>query len=84
MAEDHSALKLALRLHHLKGQQGAKSFASAWTGMDQNVTGSGRPWVQPPAQQLNELLLPLPGPNRPAWKLGTKSEGRCVDGDVER
>ena len=84
MAEDHSAFKPALGLHHLKGQQGAKSFASAWTGMDQNVTGSGRPWVQPPAQQLNELLLPLPGPNRPGWKLGAKSEGRCVDGGIER
>ena len=84
MTEDQSPLKPVFRLHHLKGQQGAKSFASAWTGMDQNVTGSGRPWVQPPAQQLNELLLPLPGANGLALISGAKSEGRCVDGDFER
>ena len=70
--------------HHLKCKQGPKGLASAWTGMNQNITCCSRAWVQPPAQQLNELLLPLPGPNRPGWKLGTKSEGRCVDGDVER
>ena len=84
MAEDHSALKPALQLHHLKGQQSAKSFASAWTGMNQNITCCSRAWVQPPAQQLDQLLLPLPGPNRPGWKLGTKSEGRGIDGGVER
>ena len=84
MAEDQSALKPALRLHRLKGKQSPKSFARSWTGMNQNITCCSRAWVQPPAQQLNELLLPLPGPNRPRRKLGTKSEGRCVDGDVER
>ena len=84
MAEDHSAFKPAFGLHHLKGQQGAKSFASAWTGMNQNITSCSRAWFQPPAQQLDQLLLPLPGPNRPGWKLGTKSEGRGIDGGVER
>ena len=74
MAEDQSALKPAFRLHHLKGEQGPKGFASAWTGMNQDIASRGCPWIQPSAQQLNQLLLPLPGPNRPAWKLGTKSE----------
>ncbi|WP_370593676.1 hypothetical protein [Synechococcus sp. BIOS-U3-1] len=42
--------------------------------MNQDITRRCRLWVQPSTQQLNELLLPLPGTNRPAWKLGTKSE----------
>ena len=74
MAEDQSALKPAFRLHYLKGEQSPKRFASAWTGMNQYISSRGRSWIQPSAQQLDELLLPLPGSNRPAWKLGTKSE----------
>ena len=84
MAEDQSALKPALRLHRLKGKQSPKSFARSWTGMNQNITASSRLWVKPSAQQLNQLLLPLSGTNPPGWKLGTKREGRSVDGGCER
>ena len=84
MAEDQSPLKPVFRLHHLKCKQGPKGLASAWTGMNQHITRSCCAWIQPSSQQLDQLLLPLPGPNRPAWNLGAKSKGRCVDGGCER
>ena len=38
VAENERALKPALRLHHLKGQQGSKRLASTWTGVDQHIS----------------------------------------------
>ena len=84
MAEDQRALKPAFRAHRLKGQQGPEGLAGTRSGMNQHIASSGLAWIQPSAQQLNELLLPLPGANGLALISGAKSEGRCVDGDFER
>ena len=85
MAKDECVLKPAFRAHCLKCQQGAEGLACTRTGMDQHITCCcclAR--FQPSAQQLNELLLPLPGANGLDLISGTKSEGRCVDGGCER
>ena len=84
MTEDQGSLEPSFRAHHLKGQQGSKRLASTWAGVDQHISPGLGAWIQPSAQQLNQLLLPLPRPNGLAFSGGSQSEGRCGDGGWER
>ena len=84
MTEDQGSLEPSFRAHHLKGQQGSKRLASARTGVNQHVTPRAGAWIQPSAQQLNQLLLPLPRANGLGFSGSAESEGRCGDGSRER
>ena len=84
MTEHHSVLNAALRLHRLEGQQCPKGLAGTGPGMNQHITPCGGVGLQPSAQQLNQLLLPLSRANGPALRSPRKGKGRGIDGNIER
>ena len=57
VAEHQQVLQAALTLKPLKAQQGAEGFAGAGAGIDQHIVGSFA--LEPPAQQRDQLRLPL-------------------------
>ena len=78
MAENQESLQLLLPLHGLKGQQSPQRFAGTGSGEDQQIVVGTRITIQAPAQQLNQLLLPLARSNHRRWWLipDVEAEGR--------
>ena len=60
MAKDHEMFQPALIAYGAESQQGPKGFACPWARKHQQVAAAALK-LEPATQQLNQLLLPLPG-----------------------
>ena len=60
MAKDHEMVQPALIAHGAESQQGPEGFACPWAGKHQQVAAAALK-LEPAPQQLDQLLLPLPG-----------------------
>ena len=84
MTEHEHPVETLFLLHRLEGQQGAKGLPRTRPRMDQHIPRSRSNRIQATSQQLNQLLLPLAGPDRVTWCRATESKGRRCDGWTER
>ena len=69
MAKDHEMVQPALIAHGAESQQGPEGFACPWACKHQQVAAAGLK-LEPAPQQLDQLLLPLPGLDGGAAELG--------------
>ena len=60
MAEDHEMVQPALIAHDPESQKGSQGFAGPWACKNQKVPAAALKF-EPAPQQLDQLLLPLPG-----------------------
>ena len=60
MTKDHEMVQPALIAHGAESQQGPESFACPWACKHQQVAAAALK-LEPATQQLDQLLLPLPG-----------------------
>ena len=77
VAKHHDALQMALLQHAAERQQGTKGFPCTGARKDQHVLSAARVVLQATAQQLDQLLLPLPRSDRRPirGRLDVKTEG---------
>ena len=60
MAEDHKVIEPALIAHGAESQQSSEGFACPWPCKHKQVAADAFR-LEPTPQQLDQLLLPLPG-----------------------
>ena len=63
MAQHQKPLESPLAFHALETEQGSQGLASSWTCKNQHILFQGIALLKPTAEQVDELLLPLPGLN---------------------
>lgn len=80
MTEDDKPPQPTVLAEPLEGQQCAESLAGTGACENQNI------WVgtqlKPSTQQSDQLLLPVPGPDRLALRSRRKMEADGLDGDT--
>ena len=80
MAEDQEMVQPALIAHGAESQQRAEGFACPWACKHQQVAAAALK-LEPPPQQLDQLLLPLPWLNLAGLGLVRVLPGREVEAD---
>ena len=81
MTEDHKPPESPFLAESLECQQCAQGLSGTRSCKDQNI--GFRPLLKPSTQQSDQLLLPLTGPDRLAFRSRRKIEADGVDGDSE-
>ena len=74
MAKDHEMVQPALIAHGAESQQGPEGFACPWACKHQQVAAAALK-LEPATQQLDQLLLPLPGLDGRTAELGFVRSG---------
>ena len=82
MAEDQKPLQATFLLHRSEGQQSSQGLAGSRTCKHQQIAFMLELPLQSAAQQLNQLLLPLPWTDRrdgghPGQVIGERCDGAC-------
>ena len=77
MAEHKELLQALLPLHGLKGQKSSEGFSGSWPSEHQQIVAGVRISIESAAQQLDQLLLPLPRTDHGCRRLipDVKAEG---------